>query len=71
MIGADRSVDRAAIFTPFYRADASRSREHGGTGLGLAITKQIIDAHRGMITARRNAVGGARLNVMLPLHDPR
>ncbi|MGH1571062.1 sensor histidine kinase [Methylobacterium sp. P31] len=66
-----REEDRAAIFTPFYRADASRSREHGGTGLGLAIAKQIIDAHGGMIIACRSALGGACLDIRLPLDGPR
>lgn len=62
-----REEDCATIFNPFYRADASRSREHGGTGLGLSIAKQIIDAHGGMITACRSALGGACLDVRLPL----
>ena len=33
------------IMDPFYRADKSRSREHGGTGLGLALCGQIAKVH--------------------------
>ena len=29
----------------FYRADPSRSRDHGGTGLGLAIVKHVLVRH--------------------------
>lgn len=34
------------LFVRFYRADTSRSREHGGSGLGLAVVKSILDAHQ-------------------------
>lgn len=53
------------IFDFFFttRADA------GGTGLGLAITKQIVEGHRGRITAE-NVDGGARFAVTLPAAFP-
>jgi signal transduction histidine kinase len=37
------------IFEPFYRVDASRSRELGGSGLGLSIVKTIIEKHNGKV----------------------
>jgi two-component system sensor histidine kinase VanS len=34
------------MFTPFYRADKSRSKVTGGSGLGLYIVKTILDLHQ-------------------------
>ena len=41
----------------------------GGTGLGLAITRQIVEGHRGRITAE-NTDDGARFIVTLPAAFP-
>lgn len=40
------------IFDKFYRADESRQTNNGGAGLGLAITKEIIEMHKGTISAK-------------------
>ncbi|WP_310602698.1 sensor histidine kinase [Anaerosporobacter sp.] len=37
--------DISQLFTPFYRADKSRSKVTGGSGLGLYIVKTILDLH--------------------------
>ncbi len=43
--------DLPFIFERFYRAERSRSREHGGAGIGLAIVKELIEAHGGELGA--------------------
>ncbi len=47
-IGIKEEV-RQYLFTPFYQADASITREFGGTGLGLTICKEIVDHYGGII----------------------
>jgi signal transduction histidine kinase len=45
---------------PFYRPDASRSRESGGAGLGLAIVRAVAAAHGGAIVLTNRSGGGLR-----------
>jgi two-component system, OmpR family, sensor histidine kinase ChvG len=56
----------AAIFDRFYseRPEAEKFGTH--SGLGLSISKQIIDAHGGLIWAENRPGGGARFVVKLP-----
>ena len=60
----DRDLPR--LWDPFYRGDASRSRESGGTGLGLAITRAAVLAHRGSCEVE-NQPGGVCFRLWLPL----
>jgi PAS domain S-box-containing protein len=51
------------IFNPFY------TKKEKGTGLGLAIAAQIVEAHRGQITASNSPKGGAGCVVSLPFES--
>lgn len=48
----------ANVFKPFYRVDASRSREKEGVGLGLAVSKEIIQQHDGTLALSNSPEGG-------------
>jgi signal transduction histidine kinase len=50
--------DLPHVFDRFWRADRSRSREHGGSGLGLAIARQLIEAQGGQIGVASDGVAG-------------
>ncbi|MDO8986404.1 ATP-binding protein [Cypionkella sp.] len=56
-----------AVFEPFVRLEASRSRDTGGVGLGLAIARTIIQAHGGTIQLRNRTGGGLNAIVRLPV----
>ena len=67
--------DLPYIFERLYRGDKSRNRTQDstadGSGLGLAIVEQIIQAHGGKISAENHPqIGGAWLEIILPLRDP-
>jgi signal transduction histidine kinase len=59
-------ADRARVFDPFVRLEASRSRDTGGTGLGLSIARTIILAHGGDISLGVARGGGLSVVVTLP-----
>jgi len=54
------------VFEPFFRLEASRSRESGGVGLGLSIARNIARWHGGDVTLR-NAHEGKGLIAELAL----
>jgi two-component system sensor histidine kinase BaeS len=49
--GEIAEADLPFLFERFYRAEKSRSRDHGGAGIGLAIVKELIAAHNGQVGA--------------------
>jgi signal transduction histidine kinase len=64
--GLDKaSADR--VFERFFRADPSRSRQHGGAGLGLSIVESIVRAHGGTVAVASRPGQGATFRVQLPL----
>jgi signal transduction histidine kinase len=52
-------------FEPFFRGEASRSRDTGGTGLGLGIARNIARAHGGELILQNRAAGGLEAVVTL------
>jgi two-component system osmolarity sensor histidine kinase EnvZ len=59
-------AEREAVFQPFYRLEASRSRSTGGSGLGLAIASQLCNAHGWSIDLSAREGGGTAARVRLP-----
>jgi len=59
--------DRDRVFERFSRLDDARARDSGGAGLGLAIVADIVAAHDGRVTVTDSPLGGARLEVVLPV----
>ena len=45
------------LFEPFYRIEASRSRETGGSGLGLYLARMILDRHKAVCTVMNTGIG--------------
>jgi nitrogen fixation/metabolism regulation signal transduction histidine kinase len=52
---------RERVFRPFFTA------KRNGTGLGLALVQKIVVFHNGRITAAASPLGGASLQITLPL----
>jgi signal transduction histidine kinase len=49
--------------------DAFITSKHTGTGLGLTITHDILEQHRGRISAENAPEGGAIFHVWLPMSE--
>jgi signal transduction histidine kinase len=58
--------DWPRVFTPFFRADRSRTRATGGVGLGLVLARRIVEAHRGEIAFNSELDVGSRFWFVLP-----
>jgi signal transduction histidine kinase len=58
--------DQERLFTKFFRADNSSTREVSGSGLGLYITKHLIEAHGGRIWASSQIGQGTTFSIIWP-----
>ena len=54
------------IFNRFYQVDGSSTREHEGSGIGLALTKELVELHKGQITANSKEGEGTEFIIYLP-----
>ena len=54
-------------FTPFWRADGSRTRKTGGVGLGLALARRIARAHGGDVTLEAVTGKGTTARLEVPI----
>ena len=57
---------QSKLFTKFYQADASMTREKGGSGLGLSICKGIVEIHGGKINMQSAPSSGTTVTFSLP-----
>jgi two-component system sensor histidine kinase CpxA len=53
------------VFTPFYRLEAARDREHGGVGLGLAIVRSCVEVCGGQVRCRNRQPSGLEVEIRL------
>ena len=58
--------DRESVFDLFFRKD--RTRNSRGMGIGLASVKFIVEFHGGSVRCMDSELGGARFEILLPLH---
>jgi CHASE2 domain-containing sensor protein/signal transduction histidine kinase len=56
-------ADRAAIFSPFLRAD---EQDHDGVGLGLAFVKMVVERHNGSVEVSSIVGLGSTFTITLP-----
>ncbi len=61
------ATDLERAFTPFWRADTSRTRRTGGVGLGLALARRIARAHGGDVTLQSTPSSGTNARLEVPL----
>lgn len=62
---SEAELERA--FTPFWRADGSRTRKTGGVGLGLALARRIARVHGGDVTLASQVGKGTTAKLVVPL----
>lgn len=61
-----KSEEIEDVFVPFTQG-FSAAKSHKGLGLGLSICKEIVQCHKGEISASNNASHGATVEFVLPI----
>jgi signal transduction histidine kinase len=56
----------AMLFTSFYQADPSATRQFGGMGLGLSLVKSLVELHGGRVWAESTLGAGSTFSFSLP-----
>jgi signal transduction histidine kinase len=59
--------ERVRVLHRFVRLDEARSRDEGGSGLGLSIVDEVVRAHGGSVLIEESPLGGARIQIALPV----
>jgi len=54
------------LFTSFYQADPSATRQFGGMGLGLSLVKSLVELHGGRVWAESTPGEGSTFSFSLP-----
>ncbi|GEM_PF-3872953 len=54
------------LFTSFYQADPSATRQFGGMGLGLSLVKSLVELHGGRVWAESTLGQGSTFSFSLP-----
>jgi signal transduction histidine kinase len=54
------------LFTSFYQADPSATRQFGGMGLGLSLVKSLVELHGGRVWAESQLGEGSTFSFSLP-----
>ena len=60
------AADIDKVFDQFFRAEKSRSIEHGGSGLGLTMVKRIIALHGGEVRMESHPGAWTQVRITLP-----
>lgn len=59
---------RSSALKPFVRLQPNRTRDQGGWGLGLNLAQKIVTWHQGQLAIEASDLGGAEIQIKLPIH---